>query len=127
MTKNKQGLESDVMTIRKILEEVETYGYTQGCDGISALEAEAEIKKAVEMSISECKHENQPDTDGHPYCRKCGKYAYSDTYKPIKMPTISIDKEVAKKWADEMLAQAKYARLSPQSVVDLLNEIRKGL
>ena len=40
---------------------------------------------------------------------------------------ISIDKIVAKKWADEMLAQAKYARLSPQSVVDLLNEIRKGL
>ena len=35
--------------IRKILEEVETYGYTQGCDGISALEAEAEIKKAVEI------------------------------------------------------------------------------
>jgi len=40
---------------------------------------------------------------------------------------IYIDKDVAKKWADEMLAQAKYARLSPQSVVDLLNEIRKGL
>ena len=40
---------------------------------------------------------------------------------------ILINKEVAKKWADEMLAQAKYARLSPQSLVDLLNEIRKGL
>ena len=40
---------------------------------------------------------------------------------------IYIDKYVAKKWADEMLAQAKYARLSPQSVVDVLNELRKGL
>lgn len=40
---------------------------------------------------------------------------------------ILINKEIAKKWADEMLAQAKYSRLSPQSLVDLLNEIRKGL
>ncbi len=30
-----------------------------------------------------CRHEFQPDIDGYPYCRFCGKYAYSDTYKPL--------------------------------------------
>lgn len=99
------------------------------------MKAKDEIEKG-------CKHEFQADTDGHPYCRKCGRYAYSNTYKPICTcedrntdyhltvccaPKILVNKEVAKKWADEMLAQAKYARLSPQSLVDLLNEIRKGL
>ena len=40
---------------------------------------------------------------------------------------IIIDREVAKRWSDEMLAQAKYSRLSPQLLVDLLNEIRKDV
>ena len=40
---------------------------------------------------------------------------------------IMIDRDIAWKWADEMLAQAKYARLSPQCLVDLLNEIRKDM
>lgn len=94
------------------------------------------------MPNSKCNHEYQPDTDGHPYCRFCGRYAYSDTYKPICAcedrntdyhltvccsQKILINKEVARKWADEMLAQAKYAKLSPQYLVDLLNEIRKSL
>lgn len=98
--------------------------------------------KAKDEVEQGCKHEFQADTDGHPYCRKCGKYAYSDTYKPICKcedkntdyhltvccaEKILINKAIAKKWADEMLAQAKYAKLSPQSVVDLLNEIRKGI
>jgi hypothetical protein len=100
------------------------------------------IENFIGLMSSECKHEFQADTDGHPYCKKCGRYAYSNTYKPICTcedrnttyhltvccaPKILINKEVAKKWADEMLAQAKYARLSPQCLVDLLNEIRKGL
>jgi hypothetical protein len=78
------------------------------------------------IPISECRHEYSPDEEGHPYCQRCGKYAYSDTYKPIHMPKISIDKVVAKKWVDEMLARAKYADL-PQGVVDLMNEIRKEI
>ena len=100
------------------------------------------IENFIGLMPSECKHDFQADTDGHPYCRKCGRYAYSNTYKPICTcedrntdyhltvccaPKILINKEVAKKWADEMLAQAKYAKLSPQSLVDLLNEIRKSL
>jgi hypothetical protein len=44
-----------------------------------------------------------------------------------KSETITINRAVAKVWIDEMLAQAKYARISPQSVVNLMNEIRKGL
>ena len=33
--------------------------------------------------ISKCKHTFQPDINNYPYCSKCGKYAYADTYKPI--------------------------------------------
>ena len=67
---------------------------------------------------------------------------YSNTYKPICTcedrntdyhltvccaEKILINKQVAKKWAEEMLAQAKYAKLSGASLIDLLNEIRKSL
>ena len=98
--------------------------------------------KAKDEAEREHKHEFQADTDGHPYCRKCGRYAYSNTYKPICVcedrntdyhltvccaEKILINKEVAKKWSDEMLAQAKYARLSGESLINLLNEIRKSL
>ena len=43
------------------------------------------------------------------------------------MSTITIDRDIAKIFVDEMLAQAKYARISPQSLVDLMNELRMGL
>ena len=91
------------------------------------------IENFIGLMPSKCKHDFQANTDG---------YAYSNTYNPICTcedrntdyhlkvccaEKILINKEVAKKWADEMLAQAKYAKLSPQSFVDLLNEIRKGL
>lgn len=91
------------------------------------------IENFIGLMPSKCKHDFQANTDGH---------AYLNTYKPICTcedrntdyhlkvccaEKILINKEVAKKWADEMLAQAKYAKLSPQSLVDLLNEIRKGL
>ena len=39
------------------------------------------IENFIGLMPSECKHDFQADTDGHPYCRKCGRYAYSNTYK----------------------------------------------
>jgi len=99
------------------------------------------VENFIGIMPSECKHEFYADTDGHPYCRICGKYAYSNTYKQICKcedkntnyhltvccaPKILINRKVAKKWAEEMMAQAKYARLSPQTLVDLLIEIRKS-
>ena len=68
--------------------------------------------------MKECKHIYEADTDGHPYCKLCGKYAYGNTYKPIShlailckcedkntnyhltvccAEKISINKEIAKK------------------------------
>jgi hypothetical protein len=44
-----------------------------------------------------------------------------------EMSTITIDRDIAKIFVDEMLAQAKYARISPKSLVDLMNELRMGL
>jgi hypothetical protein len=65
------------------------------------------------MPKQECKCEDK-NTDYH--LTQC-----------CKSETITINRAVAKVWIDEMLAQAKYARISPQSVVNLMNEIRKGL
>lgn len=47
------------------------------------------IENFIGLMQSECKHEFMPDrtSDGHPYCTKCGKYAYGNTYKPVSNGT----------------------------------------
>lgn len=47
------------------------------------------IENYIGLIPVECKHEFMPDrtSDGHPYCTKCGKYAYDNTYKPVSNGT----------------------------------------
>lgn len=58
------------------------------------------IENFIGLMPSECKHEFQADTDGHPYCTKCGKYAYSNSYKPIISGTYADKKDT---YADDSI------------------------
>ena len=56
--------------------------------------------KAKDEVEQEHKHEFQADTDGHPYCTKCGKYAYSNAYKPTISGTYADKKDT---YADDSI------------------------
>lgn len=51
------------------------------------------IENFIGIMPSECKHDFQADTDGHPYCTKCDKYAYSSSHKPIISGTYADKKD----------------------------------
>lgn len=58
------------------------------------------IENFIGLMSSECKHKFQADTDGHPYCTKCGKYAYSNAYKPTISGTYADKKDT---YADDSI------------------------